>query len=78
MYQYATGFSAAIALSQKILKEGAPAVKAYKENFLSAGRSKDPVSILKDAGVDMSTKTPVEEALRLFDSLIDEMEELMR
>ena len=78
VYQYATGFSAAIALSQKILKEGAPVVKAYKENFLSAGRSKDPVSILKDAGVDMSTKTPVEEALRLFDSLIDEMEELMR
>ena len=78
VYQYATGFSAAIALSQKILKEGAPAVKAYKENFLSAGRSKDPVSILKDAGVDMSTKTPVEEALKLFDSLIDEMEELMR
>mgnify|MGYP002510014165 FL=1 len=78
VYQYATGFSAAIALSQKILSEGAPAVKAYKESFLSAGCSKDPVSILKDAGVDMSTKKPVEEALKLFDSLIDEMEELMR
>ena len=78
VYQYATGFSAAIALSQKILKEGEPAVKAYKENFLSAGCSKDPVSILKDAGVDMSTKKPVEDALKLFDSLIDEMEELMR
>lgn len=78
VYQYATGFSAAIALSQKILSEGAPAVKAYKENFLSAGCSKDPVSILKDAGVDMSTKKPVEEALKLFDSLIDEMAELMR
>ncbi len=78
VYQYATGFSAAIALSQKILQEGDPAVKAYKENFLSAGCSKDPVSILKDAGVDMSTKKPVEEALKLFDSLIDEMEELMR
>lgn len=78
VYQYATGFSAAIALSQKILKEGEPAVKAYKEKFLSAGCSKDPVSILKDAGVDMSTKKPVEEALELFDSLIDEMEELMR
>lgn len=77
VYQYATGFSAAIALSQKILKEGAPAVKAYKEKFLSAGCSKDPVSILKDAGVDMSTKKPVEEALKLFDSLIDEMEALM-
>ncbi len=78
VYQYATGFSAAIALSQKILKEGAPAVKAYKENFLSAGCSKDPVSILKDAGVDMSTKKPIEEALQLFDSLVDELETLMK
>lgn len=78
VYQYATGFSAAIALSQKILSEGAPAVKAYKENFLSAGCSKDPVSILKDAGVDMSTKKPIEEALMLFNELIDEMDELMK
>lgn len=78
VYQYATGFSAAIALSQKILSEGEPAVKAYKENFLSAGCSKDPVSILKDAGVDMSTKKPIEEALKLFSSLIDEMEALMK
>ena len=78
VYQYATGFPAAIALSQKILNEGEPAVKAYKENFLSAGCSKDPVSILKDAGVDMSTKKPVEDALKLFDSLIDELAELMR
>lgn len=78
VYQYATGFSAAIALSQKILHEGESAVSAYKKNFLSAGCSKDPVSILKDAGVDMSTKKPIEEALQLFDSLIDEMEALMR
>ncbi len=78
VYQYATGFSAAIALSQKILNEGTLAVKAYKECFLSAGCSKDPVSILKDAGVDMSTKKPVEEALKLFDSLVDEMAQLMR
>lgn len=78
VYQYATGYSAAIALSQKILAEGEPAVKAYKENFLSAGCSKDPVSILKDAGVDMSTKKPIEEALKLFNSLLDEMEELMK
>lgn len=78
VYQYATGFSAAIALSQKILAEGESAVKAYKENFLCAGCSKDPVSILKDAGVDMSTKKPVEEALKLFNNLLDEMEELMK
>lgn len=76
VYQYATGFSAAIALSQKILEEGAPAVKAYKEQFLSAGCSKDPVSILKGAGVDMSTKKPIEDALKLFGSLIDEMDAL--
>jgi oligoendopeptidase F len=78
VYQYATGFSAAIALSQKILTEGEPAVTAYKEKFLCAGCSKDPVSILKDAGVDMSTKKPIEEALTLFGSLLDEMEELMK
>lgn len=77
VYQYATGFSAAIALSRRILKEGAPAVKDYL-NFLSAGCSKDPVSLLKDAGVDMSTKKPVEEALALFNELIDEMDELMK
>lgn len=77
VYQYATGFSAAIALSQKILTEGEPAVKAYKEKFLSAGCSKDPVSILKDAGVDMSTKKPIEDALKLFGSLIDEMDALV-
>lgn len=77
VYQYATGFSAAIALSQKILTEGEPAVKAYKEKFLSAGCSKDPVSILKDAGVDMSTKKPIEDALKLFGGLIDEMDTLI-
>lgn len=76
VYQYATGFSAAIALSQKILAEGEPVVKAYKEKFLSAGCSKDPVSILKDAGVDMSTKQPIADALKLFGSLIDEMDAL--
>lgn len=77
VYQYATGFSAAIALSQKILTEGAPAVKAYKEKFLSAGCSKDPVSILKDAGVDMSTKKPIEDALKMFHDLIEEMNALV-
>ena len=76
VYQYATGFAAAIALSQKILTEGEPAVKLYKEKFLNAGCSKDPVSILKDAGVDMSSKKPIEDALKLFDSLIDEMRDL--
>ena len=76
VFQYATGFSAAIALSQKILAEGKPAVDQYL-NFLSGGCSKDPVSLLKDAGVDMNTAKPVNDALDLFGQLIDEMEELL-
>lgn len=76
VYQYATGFSAAIALSQRILKEGAPAVNDYI-GFLSGGCSKDPIALLRGAGVDMTSKKPVTEALKLFGELIDEMEELM-
>lgn len=76
VYQYATGFSAAIALSQKILNEGEPAVRDYI-NFLSGGCSKDPISLLKGAGVDMTSKSAVENALGLFSKLFDEMEELL-
>ena len=76
VYQYANGFSAAIALSTKILNEGQPAVDAYL-NFLCSGCLKDPVSLLKDAGVDMASPKPVETALELFASLILEMEELL-
>ena len=76
VFQYATGYSAAIALSQKILKEGQPAVDRYL-NFLSGGRSKPPVELLKDAGVDMSSPEPVNEALALFGRLLDEMEQLV-
>lgn len=76
VFQYATGFSAAIALSQKILKEGESAVKDYL-GFLSGGCSKDPISLLKGAGVDMTTASPVAQALELFDSLIDELEALL-
>ena len=76
VYQYATGFSAAIAISQKIQKEGAPAVKNYLK-FLSGGCSTDPVSLLKIAGVDMSTPAPVESALELFGRLIDDLDALL-
>lgn len=76
VYQYATGYSAAIALSQRILKEGAPAVKDYIEGFLSDGCSTDPISLLKRAGVDMSTTKPVTDALALFGDLIKQMDEL--
>lgn len=76
VYQYATGFSAAIALSQRILNEGEAAVKDYI-GFLSGGCSTDPISLLKGAGVDMTSKKAVEDALKLFSSLLDEMEELL-
>ncbi|MBR4700636.1 MAG: oligoendopeptidase F [Oscillospiraceae bacterium] len=76
VFQYATGYSAAIALSRRILKEGEPAVKDYI-GFLSGGCSKDPIDLLKGAGVDMSSPEPVNQALALFGELLDEMEALM-
>ena len=76
VYQYATGYAAAIALSARILKEGKPAVKDYFK-FLSGGCSKTPIELLRMAGVDMATPAPVKEALGLFDSLVDELAELL-
>jgi len=76
VFQYATGYSAAIALSRRILKEGEPAVKDYIR-FLSGGCSKSPIDLLKDAGVDMTSPEPVNQALALFDRLLDEMEALV-
>ena len=77
VFQYATGFSAACAIANRILTEGEAAVADYKK-FLSAGGSMDPISILKLAGVDMTTAAPINEALKLFGELLDEMEELMK
>ena len=76
VFQYATGYSAAIALSRRILKEGESAVKDYI-NFLSGGCSKSPIDLLKGAGVDMTDPAPVEAALNLFGELLDEMEALI-
>ncbi len=75
VFQYATGFSAAVALANRILSGGAEAVADYKK-FLSGGGSADPISLLKLAGVDMSTPEPVDSALALFGELLDEMERL--
>lgn len=77
VYQYSTGYAAAIALSQKILQEGQSAVERYL-NFLKGGSSKPPIELLRGAGVDMATAQPIDDALKLFDSLIDEMDELAR
>ena len=77
VYQYATGYAAAIALSRRILREGEPAVRDYL-GFLSGGCSADPITLLRGAGVDMASPKPVEDATALFDSLIGEMEELLK
>ncbi|MDY5798186.1 MAG: M3 family metallopeptidase, partial [Eubacteriales bacterium] len=75
VFQYATGFSAAVAIANRILTEGQPAVDDYKR-FLSSGSSTDPISLLKIAGVDMTTAKPINDALALFNELLDEMEAL--
>ena len=76
VFQYATGYAAAIALSRRILSEGEPAVKDYL-GFLSGGCSRSPIDLLKGAGVDMTGPQPVNDALALFGELLDEMESLM-
>lgn len=76
VFQYATGFSAAAAIAARILSEGSPAVADYKR-FLSGGCSTDPISLLKIAGVDMSTPQPITSALKLFEELVAELEELL-
>ena len=75
VYQYATGYSAAVAIAHRILKEGDSAVKDYMK-FLHSGCTDDPVSLLKIAGVDMATKEPINSALEVFDRVIGEMEGL--
>ncbi len=76
VYKYATGYSAATAISQKILTEGKPAADAYIE-FLKTGESDYPIELLKIAGVDMSTPAPIEQAMDKFKSLLDELEKLV-
>ncbi|MFZ3589240.1 oligoendopeptidase F [Bacillus sp. DJP31] len=76
VYQYATGFSAASALSKQILEEGQPAVDRYIE-FLKAGSSDYPIEVLKKAGVDMTSAEPIELALKVFEEKLTEMEQLL-
>ena len=74
VYQYATGFAAAIALSQRILDLGEQGREDYL-GFLKGGSSKPPIDLLRGAGVDMLSPEPVEDALKLFDEMVDEMAE---
>lgn len=77
VFQYATGFSAAVAIANRILSQGEAAVRDYRK-FLASGGSQDPISLLKLAGVDMTTGKPVNDALQLFGELLQEMEQLMK
>lgn len=77
VYQYATGYSAAVALSNQILSEGEPAVERYINHFLKAGSSDYPIEVLKKAGVDMTTSQPIEEACRVFEEKLNELEALL-
>jgi oligoendopeptidase F len=76
VYKYATGISAAVALSQRVLSSASGAVKAYL-NLLRSGGSKFPLETLKTAGVDMATSAPIERTLRLFEQRLAELEELL-
>jgi oligoendopeptidase F len=77
VYQYATGFSAATALSKQILEEGEPAVNRYIKEFLSAGSSDYPIEVLKKAGVDMNSSEPISNACKVFEEKLNEMEQLL-
>lgn len=75
VFQYATGLSAALALSEQIISEGQPAVDRYLR-FLSSGSSRSSIDLLRDAGVDMTTPAPIQAAMDTFDHLLDELEAL--
>ena len=76
VYQYVTGYSAATALADQILTEGAPAQERYIQ-FLKSGGSDYSLEILKKAGVDMSSPRPIEVTLHKFAQLLDELENLL-
>ena len=77
VYKYATGFSSATAIAEKILTEGKPAVDRYLQ-FLKSGGSNYPLELLKIAGVDLSTPQPIQDALNVFEKTLDELEELLK
>jgi oligoendopeptidase F len=77
VYKYATGFSAATAFAKQIQEQGQPAVERYIDRFLKAGGKDYSIEILKNAGVDMSTPKPIEEAFRVFADVINQLEALV-
>ncbi len=77
VYQYATGFSSAVAIADMILNEGAPAVERYKK-FLSSGGSDFPVELLKITGVDLSKPDAINSALKVFENTLSEFERMVK
>jgi oligoendopeptidase F len=76
VYKYATGISAAVALSERVLAGDKSAVEAYLR-FLRSGGSKFPLETLQEAGVDMTTAAPIESTLRLFERRLTDLEALL-
>ena len=77
VFQYATGLISSVAIADMILTEGQTAVDRYTNEFLSAGRSKYPLDILKNTGVDITKKEPMLRAIKVFENMMDEMEKLI-
>ncbi|WP_204519522.1 oligoendopeptidase F [Brevibacillus fulvus] len=77
VYQYSTSFAAAQALAKQVLEEGQPAVERIRKHFLEAGNSAPPIEVLKAAGVDMSSPKPIEDAMKIFEETLDELEKLV-
>jgi oligoendopeptidase F len=76
VYQYSTGISVATALAHQITAEGEPAIKRYLR-FLSSGSSDYSINLLRDAGVDLSTPKPIQQALDTFEKYLDEFEKVL-
>jgi oligoendopeptidase F len=75
VYQYATGISAALALSRQIISEGQPAIDRYLR-FLRSGSSRSSIELLREAGVDMTSPAPIQAAMDAFAGLVDQLEQL--
>jgi oligoendopeptidase F len=76
VYKYATGLSAAVALSQRVLNGGRRELEDYLR-FLKGGCSKDPLDLLRDAGVDMESPRPVDTALSHFEHLVAQLDRML-
>lgn len=76
VYQYATSFAASNALAKQVLDEGKPAVERIHDKLLSARNSAPPLDVLKAAGIDMSSPEPIEQAMKVFEESLNELEKL--